>query len=121
MTFSEQLNAVMNHRGLKQSDICRLTGLSSAQVAYLVTGRTRDPKFETVVKIADALDVSLDYLAGRRENPAPRLTHDESVLLSNYRGCTPNRRRKAADAVRDQCALSQGQEATGGSSEEGTT
>lgn len=48
---------------------------------------------------------------------SPPLTRDESVLLSDYRDCTPERRRKAADAVRDQRVISQGQEAAGGSYE----
>ena len=47
-----------------------------------------------------------------RESP-PTLTRDESVLLSDYRDCTPDRRRKAADAVRDQRQLSQGLESAG--------
>lgn len=47
-----------------------------------------------------------------RESP-PALTRDESVLLSDYRDCTPERRRKAADAVRDQRQLSQGLESAG--------
>ena len=47
-----------------------------------------------------------------RESP-PTLTRDESVLLSDYRECTPDRRRKAADAVRDQRQLSQGLESAG--------
>ena len=118
MAFSERLTAVMQDRNLKQSDVCRLTGLSSAQVAYLVTGRTKDPKLETVVKIADALDISLDFLAGRRSDAVPRLTREESVLLSDYRECTPERRRKAADAVRDQRVLSQAQETAGTSSDD---
>lgn len=52
-----------------------------------------------------------------RESP-PALTRDESVLLSDYRECTPDRRRKAADAVRDQRQLSQGLESAGRSFDE---
>lgn len=113
MEFQERLQKIMDEKKLKQVNLAELTGLSSAQINHLVSGRTKDPKFETVVKVADALDVSLDYLAGTRDDVAPRLTRDESVLLSDYRGCTPERRRKAADAVRDQRVLSQAQESAG--------
>lgn len=113
MEFQERLQKIMDEKKLKQVNLAELTGLSSAQINHLVSGRTKDPKFETVVKVADALDVSLDYLAGTRDDAAPRLTRDESVLLSDYRGCTPERRRKAADAVRDQRVLSQAQESAG--------
>ena len=108
MDFHERLQSILDSKNLKQVSLVELTGLSSAQINHLVSGRTKDPKFSTVVRIADALDISLDYLAGRREDVAPRLTRDESVLLSDYRDCTPDRRRKAADAVRDQRQLSQG-------------
>lgn len=113
MEFQERLQKIMDEKKLKQVNLAELTGLSSAQINHLVSGRTKDPKFETVVKIADALDISLDYLAGTRDDAAPRLTRDESVLLSDYRDCTPERRRKAADAVRDQRVLSQAQEVDG--------
>lgn len=113
MEFQERLQKIMDEKKLKQVNLAELTGLSSAQINHLVSGRTKDPKFETVVKIADALDISLDYLAGTRDDAAPRLTREESVLLSDYRDCTPERRRKAADAVRDQRVLSQAQESGG--------
>lgn len=118
MDFHERLQAILDSKNLKQVSLAELTGLSSAQVNHLVSGRTKDPKLETVVKIANALDISLDYLAGRREDPAPRLTRDEAVLISDYRDCTPERQRKAAEAVRDQRVLSQGQEAAGESSDD---
>lgn len=114
MDFHERLQRILDSRDLKQVNLVELTGLSSAQINHLVSGRTKDPKLDTVVKVANALDVSLDYLAGRREDPAPRLTREESVLISDYRDCTPERQRKAADAVRDQRVLSQGQESAGG-------
>ena len=71
MCFHERLVAIMNARGLKQVDICELTGLSSAQANHLVNGRTKDPKLSTAIKVADALGVSLDYLAGRSSPPPP--------------------------------------------------
>lgn len=45
------------------------------------------------------------------------LSQDESVLVSDYRECTPDRRRKAVEAVRDQRSLSQAQEGAGASFE----
>lgn len=118
MDFHERLQTILDSRNLKQVSLVDLTGLSSAQINHLVSGRTKDPKFSTVVRIADALDISLDYLAGRRDDPAPRLTRDEVVLISDYRDCTPERQRKAAEAVRDQRSLSQAQEGAGTSSDD---
>lgn len=62
--LAERINIAMNERGMTQADIARKTGLSTAIVAQIVTGRTADPGFTKVVKIAKALDVSLNFLAG---------------------------------------------------------
>lgn len=116
--LNKRIEESMRLRGISQADLCRMTEMGSSKISYILQGKTTDPRLSTVVRIADALDVSLDYLAGRREDPAPRLTHDESVLVSDYRECTPDRRRKVAEAVRDQRVLSQGQEAVGESSDD---
>lgn len=116
--LNRRIEESMRLRGISQADLCRMTEMGSSKISYILQGKTTDPRFSTVVRIADALDVSLDYLAGRREDPAPRLTRDEAVLISDYRDCTPERQRKAADAVRDQRVLSQGQEVAGESSDD---
>lgn len=111
--LSQRVDEAMRIRGMSQADLCRATKMGSSKISYILQGKTTDPRMSTLVKIADALDISLDYLAGTRDDAAPRLTRDESVLLSDYRDCTPERRRKAADAVRDQRVLSQAQEGDG--------
>lgn len=116
--LNKRIEESMRLRGISQADLCRMTKMGSSKISYILQGKTTDPRFSTVVRIADALDVSLDYLAGRREDPAHRLTRDEAVLISDYRDCTPERQRKAADAVRDQRVLSQGQEGSGESSDD---
>lgn len=111
--LSQRIDEAMRVRGMSQADLCRATKMGSSKISYILQGKTTDPRISTLIKIADALDISLDYLAGTRDDAAPRLTRDESVLLSDYRDCTPERRRKAADAVRDQRVLSQAQEGDG--------
>ena len=45
-----------------------------------MSGRTKDPTLTTAIKIAKALDVSLDYLAGRTDNPSG-MTDEELAQL----------------------------------------
>lgn len=111
--LSQRIDEAMRVRGMSQADLCRATKMGSSKISYILQGKTTDPRISTLIKIADALDISLDYLAGTRDDAAPRLTREESVLLSDYRDCTPERRRKASDAVRDQRVLSQAQEVDG--------
>lgn len=70
MIFTERLNLVMNARGWRQIDLCKASGLTSSQVAYIVKGKTKDPTITTAARIAKALNVSLDYLAGLKDDPA---------------------------------------------------
>lgn len=63
-TLGERIQNALDVRGMTQADLARSSGLSTAIIAQIVTGRTKDPHFSNVVKIARALDVSLNYLAG---------------------------------------------------------
>ena len=70
-SFTKRLLLLMDSRGINQVKLCELTGLSSAQVNHLAKGNTKDPKMSTACKIAEALDVSLDYFAGLTDEPRP--------------------------------------------------
>lgn len=92
--FTERLKTLMKERGINQVKLCELTGLSSAQANYLAKGKTKDPKISTACKIALALDVSLDYLAGLIDEPRPIqrgadglpvMSETEERLLGLYR------------------------------------
>ena len=65
--LSERIQAALAARGMKQADLARETGLSTALIAQITTGQTSNPQFRHVVAISKALDVTLDYLAGYEE------------------------------------------------------
>ena len=72
MTFGERLQAALDAQGINRAELCRRTGLKSANlVPYMKPGSDRSPKLSTAILIADALGVSLDYLAGRASPPPP--------------------------------------------------
>ena len=62
--FAKHLKGIRESKGLSQSDLGKLTGLKPAAISHLETGQQK-PAFETLVKLADALSVSMDYLFGR--------------------------------------------------------
>ena len=64
-TLGERIQAALDMRDMSQADLARKTGLSTGLIAQIVSGHTQDPRFSNVVKIARALDVSLNYLAGK--------------------------------------------------------
>lgn len=65
MTLSASLATIRRMRGLSQADLAAKAGLSVVAVFHLEQGRRDDPKLSTLAKLADALGVTLDRLAGR--------------------------------------------------------
>lgn len=51
---------------LSQTDLARKIGISLTSMSAIETGQT-DPRASRIRAIADALDVSADYLLGRKE------------------------------------------------------
>lgn len=59
--YYETYEAIRNEKGLKDSDVCRMTGIKSPTMTDWKKGRYT-PKMDKLQKIADALDVSLDRI-----------------------------------------------------------
>lgn len=59
--YYETYETIRNEKGLKDSDVCRLTGIKSPTMTDWKKGRYT-PKMDKLQKIADALDVSLDRI-----------------------------------------------------------
>lgn len=82
MEFRNRINELLKVKGIKQADLCRMTGLSTALISKYSTGQT-SPTLDNAIKIADALDITLDELVGR--NREEFLTQKEIILLENFR------------------------------------
>jgi transcriptional regulator with XRE-family HTH domain len=65
-TFSKRLNAARHMRGLSQSDLALKTGLQQVAISFFETGR-RAPSLGNLKRLADALEVTTDYLMGRSD------------------------------------------------------
>lgn len=63
-TLAMRIQKKMDELGMTQADLARKTGLTTANVAYIVNGKTKDPRLSSVVVIAKALCMSLDELVG---------------------------------------------------------
>jgi len=62
--FKDRLRRARENRGMSQADLGVKTGLQPAAVSHFETGQ-RAPSFDNLRKLADALNVSVDYLLGR--------------------------------------------------------
>lgn len=98
MILLKGLPSILERKNLKPADLCRLSGLSSGTISNYMSGK-RVPSIANAIEIANALDVSLDELVGRK--PAhyapPALSKDESILLENYRDCTPKAKENVSE------------------------
>lgn len=55
MTFSDKLFKLRTDKGLSQNELAKNAGLSQTAIYYLEKGK-RQAKFETIIRIAEALD-----------------------------------------------------------------
>lgn len=66
MTFGERLNQVRKEHGKTAQGMAEMLGIGLRSYRAYESG-DREPYFSTLIKIADYLDVSTDYLLCRDE------------------------------------------------------
>jgi transcriptional regulator with XRE-family HTH domain len=74
----ERLRAFREMRGLTQGDLGTKAGMAAASVSHFETGQ-RVPSLDSLVKLADALEVSVDALLGRA--PEEKASQLDPVFL----------------------------------------
>lgn len=78
-----RLKELRNKKKLSQSVIARQFGITQQAYANYERG-ARQPDFDTLNKLADYFNVSVDYLLGREEKTAPlepSLTEKQQLIL----------------------------------------
>lgn len=79
MTFGERLDTAIRDRGLKQRAFAKAIGVSEVSVSRYISGE-RIPKLNMVVKMADILGVSIDWLVGRDIEQERKATNGDVIL-----------------------------------------
>ena len=62
--FAEKLQALRELRKLTQAELGARAGIAAASISHFETGQ-RTPSLESLVKLADALNIPVDVLLGR--------------------------------------------------------
>lgn len=65
--FPERLRKAREHRGLSQGQLAERAGFQASAISHFET-KARRPSFENLKKLADALDVTTDYLLSRTDD-----------------------------------------------------
>lgn len=73
--LANTIKTVANNKGIAIGDMLRNCGLGINTISHLNHGKSI--AFDSLAKIADYLEVSVDYLLGREENP--ELKYDPTI------------------------------------------
>ena len=95
--FQERLRAARELRGWSQSELAGRAGLPPSSIAHFETG-SRKPSFDTLRRLANALEVTTDYLLGRVVDPA--LTEAGDPLFRDIGKLTGGDRELAKDFLK---------------------
>lgn len=93
--FKKRLTETRKLRDLSQEGLAKLAGLPPTTISHFESG-TRKPSFDNLRKLADALDVSIDYLMGRVDEMTGNLTKDAEIFR-DYENLTEDDRELARD------------------------
>ena len=66
MTIGENIRIARENEDLSQGQLAKLCGLNPSSVSFFEAGK-RTPAARTIVKLAEAMNVSTDELLGRRD------------------------------------------------------
>jgi transcriptional regulator with XRE-family HTH domain len=77
--FAQRLRESRERQGLSQTELAARSGLNLGNVNELEHERKPSVRADTLVALADTLEVSMDYLAGLTEDPRPRRRLPQSV------------------------------------------
>lgn len=66
--FSQRLRKARKTKKLSQTELAENAGFQPSAISHFETGK-RSPSFANLKKLADALEVTVDYLLGRAEEP----------------------------------------------------
>ena len=65
--INENLKKICEEKDISAYHLAKITQLPISVVAKIIRDEVKNPRLDTIIKIADALDVTLDELVGRSE------------------------------------------------------
>ena len=63
--LSNKIKELRKEKGYTFAKLSELSGISTGRLSDLATGKRNNPTMDTLIKLADALGISLDELVGR--------------------------------------------------------
>ena len=95
--FPERLRSARDMREWSQGDLAKRAAMPPSSIAHFETG-SRKPSFDTLRRLANALEVTTDYLLGRVKEPS--LAEAGDPLYRDVGKLTGNDRELAKDFLK---------------------
>ena len=92
MEFSERLKELRKKANFTQVEVAEKLGISQPAYASWERG-AKKPTQENLVKIAQVLNVSVDYLVGNSEDKSDELDNIELLFRMNSKGLTDDEKK----------------------------
>ncbi len=78
-TLYETIMSLCEAKGIKGGRMCTDIGISKSMLSDLKMGRKKTLSAETLAKIADYFNVSVEYLMGKEQKEKPLVNDDEEL------------------------------------------
>lgn len=91
MLKMQNLFIILNERSIPRKDLCQAVNVSNGNLSDWKSGRCL-PSADVLMRMADYLDTSVDYLLGRSERSepaAPELAPEYQEIVELYQDLTP--------------------------------
>lgn len=98
----EHLKEIRRKKALTMKQLGSMIGVAESTISLYESGK-RQPDNETLLKLADALNVSIDYLLGREEHSSTldeKLSEEEFALFGEARDLTDDEKEKVLDFIK---------------------
>lgn len=84
--FAERLRELRKNKNINQQKLSNYLGYGYTAVANYESGRN-EPAIDTLCKIAEYFDVTVDYLIGKEDNPKRMdgISKPEAELIMSFR------------------------------------
>ena len=104
MGFAENLRDELRFQDIQTKELAAKTGISKNTIDKYLSEKRVQPGVENAVKIAQVLNVSVEYLvSGKLNNESQPLTTSQKSLLRDYQSLNDFNRRTVDDLMKSLC------------------
>jgi transcriptional regulator with XRE-family HTH domain len=103
-TRSERIKSLIEQSGKSYQELEKLTGIKKSSLQRYASGVTTKIPLDVIEKLANAFNVSQEYLMGweeKKSSPSePELTEGEQLMLKLFRQIPKDRQAEALELLR---------------------